>query len=416
MPLSLNYSNIKCKLALYPKAKTLGFYGDFYKAMPQDKELEIRLQFLEEAQEYLNTIESAMLELASAHIDNQMDAVLRAAHSIKGGAAMMGFGTLSHLAHRLEDFFKVLKTQKPSIDAALESLLLAGVDCLGQVIALNRQGKVVEEQWLETNVNPIFEQVHQRLGDPQAEDTTTLLSPEDGQDMVALIFETEVEGCLQRLESVLADPNNPCLLEEVSIMAQELGGLGEMLQLTAFTSLCESITQHLQATPERVEEIARLGLQEWRRSQAVLLVGQVDTLPTQIDLGSGSHVPTKSSVTHQIELENLLQQIAKADLDILNPQAYPSQSEPTSENKSDIKRQDSKIVHSELRSELAPSTAPKEHQENTVRVPIKLLDQLNDLFGELTIARNGINLYLERLRTLVRILSHRVRTLQRQAL
>jgi len=37
-----------------------------------------------------------MLQLATAHInDNQMDAVLRAAHSIKGGAAMMGFQTLS---------------------------------------------------------------------------------------------------------------------------------------------------------------------------------------------------------------------------------------------------------------------------------------------------------------------------------
>jgi len=35
-----------------------------------------------------------------------MDAVLRAAHSIKGGAAMMGFQTLSHLAHRFEDFSK----------------------------------------------------------------------------------------------------------------------------------------------------------------------------------------------------------------------------------------------------------------------------------------------------------------------
>jgi chemosensory pili system protein ChpA (sensor histidine kinase/response regulator) len=75
--------------------------------MVQDKELEIRLQFLEEATEYLNTIESGMLGLASAQADNQrMDAVLRAAHSIKGGAAMMGFQTLSHLAHRLEDFLK----------------------------------------------------------------------------------------------------------------------------------------------------------------------------------------------------------------------------------------------------------------------------------------------------------------------
>ncbi len=341
--------------------------------MTKDKELEIRIQFLEEAQDYINTIESAMLELATAQIDdNQMDAVLRAAHSIKGGAAMMGFQTLSHLAHRLEDFFKVLKTQKPSINAEIESLLLAGVDFLRQVIDQNLQGKVVDEQWLETDVNPIFEQLYERLGAPQAEDLTTLLLPEDGQDMVKLIFETEVEGYLQRLESILAESEQSCLFEELSIMAQELGGLGEMLELNAFKSLCESITQHMEATPEQVDEIARLALQEWRRSQAALLVGQIETLPTQIILGEGA---------------------------------------------SEIQRQDSKPVHlsvlSELKSESPPPTALKEHQENTVRVPIKLLDQINDLFGDLTIARNGINLYLQRLRNLVRNLRQRVRTLQR---
>jgi len=53
--------------------------------------------------------------------------LLRAAHSIKGGAAMMGFQTLSHLAHRFEDFFKVLKPRN-LYRAEIESLLLAGVD------------------------------------------------------------------------------------------------------------------------------------------------------------------------------------------------------------------------------------------------------------------------------------------------
>ncbi|PSO90068.1 MAG: hypothetical protein BRC43_03305 [Cyanobacteria bacterium QS_3_48_167] len=41
---------------------------------------------------------------------------MRAAHSIKGGAVMMGFQTLTHLAHRLEDSFKVLKTGKSEVN------------------------------------------------------------------------------------------------------------------------------------------------------------------------------------------------------------------------------------------------------------------------------------------------------------
>ena len=99
--------------------------------MVQDKEIEIRFQFLEEANEYLDTLESAVLGLATNRIDSQkIDAALRAAHSIKGGAAMMGFETLSELAHRLEDSFKVLKHKRNSleIDASLESILLAGIE------------------------------------------------------------------------------------------------------------------------------------------------------------------------------------------------------------------------------------------------------------------------------------------------
>lgn len=374
--------------------------------MAQDKELEIRLQFLEEAQDYVNTIASGMLGLATAQVDNQrMDVVLRAAHSIKGGAAMMGFQTLSHLAHRLEDFFKVLKTQKPSIDASLERLLLAGVDCLDQAIAVNHQERDVDEQWLETYANPVFEQLYQRLGEPTPVDTATLLLPEEGQDMVALLFESEVEERLQLLESILADPKKPCLFEEISNMAQDLSDLGEMLQLNAFRSLCESITKNLEATPERVEEIAGLALQEWRRSQAAVLVGQVDTLPDQIDLDQGA----------EVLMQDLMQ--AGDPLDLMRAGCPLHESLPISEQKSDIQTSDFKTVHLSVSSELIPESAPstnnKDDRENTVRVPIKLIEQLNELFGELTIERNGLNLYIERLRNLVKNLSHRIRSLRR---
>ena len=84
--------------------------------MSKDKELEIQMQFLEEARDYLNTLEAVLLEIDNTNrIDlDRINAALRAAHSIKGGAGMMGFRTLSDLAHRLEDSFKVLKTRKNS--------------------------------------------------------------------------------------------------------------------------------------------------------------------------------------------------------------------------------------------------------------------------------------------------------------
>jgi len=214
------------------------------KTMLNDKELEIQMQFLEEAIDYLNTLEGVLLEIdTSNRIDlDKINAALRAAHSIKGGAAMMGFKSLSDLSHRLEDSFKVLKTRKNSleIDTQLQSLLLSGVDWLRQIVELLAQGNVVEEQWLATFCYPIFDELHERLGDPSPEDATTMLSPEDGQDVIPLLFETEVEECLQRLESALANSDQCNLQVEFAVMAAELGGLGEMLQLPAFSKLCES--------------------------------------------------------------------------------------------------------------------------------------------------------------------------------
>ncbi len=454
--------------------------------MSQDKEREIQLQFLEEAQEYLDTIETVLLELShSGHIDGQqMDAVLRAAHSVKGGAGMMGYHTLSQLAHRMEDSFKVLKAQKNSInvDDALLNLLLSAVDRLCQVLRLNRQGSDVDEQWLATVGNPVFEKLHERLGDPVADDAATMLGAEDGTNVAALLFETEVEGCLARLESVLADSLSPCLGEELEIMAQELGGLGEMLQLDAFTQLCESIVGHLQAAPERVREIAVHSLALLRRSQALVLVGQNGSLPRSLDI-QGMNEPEKATlltnVTEEEDEENSLgiwEQGAFDELEIsVDEESLISRSEdvlfptltevveeaddwsivaaevdvhpasfttepmldesehrdtldefdkesiilsPSQSSRSQGVQTDSRTGHnntfsvpSEVRSAHNVANA-KETQENSVRVPIRQLDILNDLFGELTIERNGLSLHLTRLRSLVESLKRRVSLLE----
>lgn len=416
--------------------------------MSQDKELEIQMQFLEEATDYLNTLEGILLEIETNHriAPDKINAALRAAHSIKGGAGMMGFRSLSDLAHRLEDSFKVLKTRKNSleIDTELQSLLLSGVDWLRQIVELHSEGNTVDEQWLSTFCYPVFDELHQILGEPTPEDASTILSPEDdGQNIIPLLFETEVEGCLQRLESVLADHQQPCLKEEVAIMAAELGGLGEMLQLEAFTQLCESIAHHLDtAQADEIEEIARASLTAWRRSQALVLTNQLDSLPTELDLEQTFiQLSTQPSTTQELtpqfqqtastaEEDEILQaeitaetwldeEIIAADFEALEA-AFADESnsvadelgEPTPINAREIPVTDYKFV--EPKREAIAANKERETQENTVRVPSKQLEQINDLFGELIIQRNGLNLQLERLRKLIRNLSQRVQSLERE--
>lgn len=420
--------------------------------MSQDKELEIQMQFLEEATDYLNTLEGVLLEIdTSNRIDlDKINAALRAAHSIKGGAGMMGFRALSDLAHRLEDSFKVLKTRKNSleIDTQLQSLLLSGVDWLRQIVDLLSEGNTVEEQWLATFCYPIFDELHDRLGDPTPEDATTMLSPEDGQDIIPLLFETEVEGCLQRLESVLADSEQPGLHEEVVVMAAELGGLGEMLQLPAFTQLCESVTQHLEAvTSDRIPEIAQLALEAWRRSQALVLTNQLDNLPTEIEFVgvANTYTQSESLSTADTIAQFLATDVADTNLhDIEVISTDDLQPEQTEENwlvnepiAANFTFLDTDIANDVAAVNIPPSTIvaeetttdsrfverkgepigvgkERDNQENNVRVPSKQLEQINDLFGELIVQRNGLNSHLERLRKLVRHLNQRVQVLERE--
>lgn len=368
--------------------------------MSQDKELEIRLQFLDEAQEYLDTIETGLIGLSTSGIDaKRMDAVLRAAHSVKGGAAMMGFSTLSELAHRLEDSFKVLKMQRKTLQVApdLEALLLNACDRLRQISQMNRQSPMVDEDWLKAEVNPLFEALLERLGDPSQGDEAALLSDENGQgmqDMITMLFETEVEGCLQRLESVLENPNLPCLREEMVILSQELDGLGLMLQLPAFSQLCQSIGQTMETAAEyELEALGRQALQTWRRAQALAEVGQLDAIPTSLSDTSASSTAYPAQPAVPVPAAAPLAPLPLPDL-------------------TDSRLDDIPVAAAAKSAPEVERTSSGEPTENTVRIPVKRLDQLNELFGELVIERTALNLHLSRMRNLMGLMQQRIRNME----
>ncbi|MEL7242562.1 MAG: hybrid sensor histidine kinase/response regulator [Cyanobacteria bacterium J06573_2] len=348
--------------------------------MSSQKELEIKMQFLEEASDHIKTLENVIVEAKNNRkIDLQkINAALRAAHSIKGGAGIMGFHALSDLSHLLEDSFKVLKTRKNSleIDSSLQSLLLSAIDWLRQIVESISVGHDVDEQWISTFCYPVFEELREILGEPTPEDAKTILQAEDNpQEIISLLFKTEVEGYLQRLESLLKQNQSSVLREEMVMMSSQLGGLGEMLQIPAFIQLCESIIESLSTavSDADVEKIANLGLQSWRNTQALLLAGQLDNLPTTINkqIGISSELNSVNDFAPNVET----------------------------------------II--EKTPEFTPITK-KEIQEPTVRVPSKKLEQINDLFGELTIGRNTLRLQLERISKLIRNLAIRLKTLERE--
>ena len=410
--------------------------------MSEDKQLQIRLQFLEEAQEYLDNIESGLLGLGSGKFNYQhMDGVLRAAHSIKGGAAMMGFEELSHLAHRLEDFFKVLKIGKTeAVDDSVESLFLESVKCLRQVAGYNRQQIDIDRQWLDSSVRPVFDQLYQLLGKPNPEDEDALLSADMGEDMSTLIFETEVEESLQELELHLNNFDPIALKEYLLTTAIELSGLGEILELPAFSSLCQSVIEHLETTPDKLEEIAKSALHEWRRSQALVLIDQTSVLSTSLELIDTASTELDSNAILPIDTSEEFEQFKEveeiADSEIVT--SFFQENDVEAEDASRILEvledfttdviEESKLPESIIsvpepsiiltkktqnaivaEQETVSSNSVK---DNTIRVSVQQLEELGDYFGEISIERNGLNLRLSSLRNLVHLLSQRIKKLE----
>ncbi|MGI0491246.1 hybrid sensor histidine kinase/response regulator [Alkalinema pantanalense CENA528] len=414
-----------------------------------DKELEIKRQFLDEAQAYLDALDAAILGIADGQVDQaKLNAALRAAHSIKGGAGMMGFEVLSQLAHRLEDGFKVLKIQRATldIDGSLENQFLHAIDYLRQVIERSRSqmphAPDMDLHWMQTQVIPEFDALHDRLGDPESEDAESVLNPEEGQEIITLLFETEVEGCLQRLEAVLSDPEQPCLREEVNILAQELGGLSEMLQLSEFTQLCTHVGQLASlANAEQVPLVAQTALDAWRHSQTLVLSGQRTHLPTTLTVEGLPEIPIApaseswAEVFAADEAEGDFSStwdaaIAAAQTELLPQDLYIQDSIATShEMHRNGSQSDTPYPPAEANRTLTPTTwsvqpdrpvqpdtkvaakADAIDEDATVRVPVRQLNQLNDLFGELAIERNGLELYLKRLRSLSKLLRDRIKQL-----
>ncbi len=100
-----------------------------------DNKQQIIHYFIEEAQEHLETVEQGLLDLAEVISDaERVNEMFRAAHSIKGGAAMLGFESIQGTAHHLEDCFKILRDHPVPIDQKLETLFLQGYDALKALV------------------------------------------------------------------------------------------------------------------------------------------------------------------------------------------------------------------------------------------------------------------------------------------
>src|SRR5881396_1867618 len=87
--------------------------------------------FFEEAGENLDRMEQQLLELdIEAADDEELNAIFRCAHSIKGGAATFGFGDVAELTHQMETLLDKLRRRELTPTAPMVDVLLQSGDAL----------------------------------------------------------------------------------------------------------------------------------------------------------------------------------------------------------------------------------------------------------------------------------------------
>lgn len=100
-----------------------------------DDNSQYRDLFFEETDEYLQTLNECLLQLEKEPNDtNVLNEIFRAAHTLKGMAATMGYSTMTKLTHSMENVFELFRKGISSINSDVISLIFKCLDKLSEIV------------------------------------------------------------------------------------------------------------------------------------------------------------------------------------------------------------------------------------------------------------------------------------------
>lgn len=182
--------------------------------------------FIEEAKEHLDTIEQGLLNLQATMADSEaMNHLFRAAHSVKGGAAMLGIDSILKTGHYLEDYFKLIKENPIKVDRKLEDLFLQGFDGMKELVEALQSPFGLrpedEEQALQRSV-PVFKELGEHLqvlikGGKAATPPASGNSPAMAQ----------VQNILKMMLQLFKQGDNPKSRQQLSMLCTKLAALNK---------------------------------------------------------------------------------------------------------------------------------------------------------------------------------------------
>lgn len=205
--------------------------------------------FFDETDEHLANMESLLLALDLAAPDPEsLNAIFRAAHSIKGGSATFGFSDLAELTHVLENLLDRVRKGTLALTSSMIDAFLHAKDVLAALLAAHRGAEPVDpstvvsiKQELERHgladaggeppVSALAEPPAETVPAPVAAPAALCLEidPVDGVDFRALLDNLGRLGELATVQQGGGDPPRPWVLTLTSAL-----GRGEVDDTLAF--------------------------------------------------------------------------------------------------------------------------------------------------------------------------------------
>lgn len=133
---------------------------------------EVQDVFFEECLEGLDVLESGLLNLDQATDTEEINAIFRAAHSIKGGAGTFGFPEISAFTHVMETLLDEMRDGRRAIEREAVDRLLASVDVLRGMVDAAQEGVANDEARVKEVQAGLEELLAQGAGAADAADET----------------------------------------------------------------------------------------------------------------------------------------------------------------------------------------------------------------------------------------------------
>ncbi|MGE7200773.1 chemotaxis protein CheW [Bacillus haynesii] len=199
--------------------------------------------FIEESREHLQTCNEKLLELEKNPTDLQLvHDIFRAAHTLKGMSATMGYEDMAHLTHSLENVLDAIRNEEMTITPEWMDVMFEALDDLEAIVLSIIEGgdgkRDVSEVCAKLDVTGANKETAASAEAPEAASSETKWAYDEFQRTV--IAEAEEQGfkCYEINVALKED----CLLKGVRVymVFEQLNEIGEVVKTIPETEVLES--------------------------------------------------------------------------------------------------------------------------------------------------------------------------------